>query len=136
MVREVNGRPILETANGPVLTPCAAGSVLERLGDKWTVLVISLLSLSADKPLRFGALRRGIPDISQRMLTLTLRNLERDGLVKRYYYTELPPRVEYQLTARGLSMLEPLAAFTSWVRETWQDIEESRRAFDQSEQVG
>lgn len=136
MAREVNGRPVLDTANGPVLTPCAPGSVLARLGDKWTILVISLLSLSPDAPMRFGALRRGIPDISQRMLTLTLRSLERDGLVTRRYYTELPPRVEYALTARGRSMLAPLAAFTSWIRDTWQDIEESRRAFDVREQAG
>lgn len=134
MPDEVNGRPVIQTAKGPVLTPCAPGSVLARLGDKWTILVISLLSLSPDMPMRFGAIRRGIPDISQRMLTLTLRNLERDGLVARHYYTELPPRVEYELTARGRSMLKPLAGFTDWIRDTWQDIEASRRAFDASNQ--
>ena len=134
MPREVNGRPVIETPNGPVLTPCAPGSVLARLGDKWTILVISLLSLSPDTPMRFGALRRGIPDISQRMLTLTLRNLERDGLVARHYYTELPPRVEYELTPRGHSMLKPLAGFTDWIRDTWQDIEASRREYDATEQ--
>ncbi|HBP29363.1 MAG TPA: transcriptional regulator [Advenella kashmirensis] len=134
MPREVNGRPVIETPNGPVLTPCAPGSVLARLGDKWTILVISLLSLSPDTPMRFGALRRGIPDISQRMLTLTLRNLERDGLVARHYYTELPPRVEYELTQRGHSMLKPLAGFTDWIRDTWQDIEASRREYDAAEQ--
>ncbi len=132
MAREINGRPIIETPDGPKLTPCAPGSVLERLGDKWTILVISLLSLSPDIPLRFSAIRRGIPDISQRMLTLTLRNLERDGLVNRYYYPELPPRVEYQLTDRGHSMLQPLAGFTDWIRDTWQDIEASRKAFDEA----
>jgi len=83
--------------------------------------------------MRFGAIRRGIPQISQRMLTLTLRNLERDGLVARYYYTELPPRVEYELTPRGKSMLKPLAGFTDWIRDTWQDIEASRQAFDAAE---
>jgi DNA-binding HxlR family transcriptional regulator len=66
------------------------------------------------------------------MLTLTLRNLERDGLVNRYYYPELPPRVEYQLTDRGHSMLKPLAGFTAWIRDTWQDIEASRKAFDEA----
>lgn len=133
MTREINGRPVIETVNGPKLTPCAPGSVLARLGDKWTILVISLLALSPDVPLRFSSIRRGIPDISQRMLTLTLRNLERDGLVARYYYAELPPRVEYQLTHRGRSMLKPLAAFTDWIKDTWQDIEASRKAFDESE---
>jgi DNA-binding HxlR family transcriptional regulator len=136
MSREINGRPVIETSHGPVLTPCAPGSVLARLGDKWTILVISLLSLSPDAPMRFGALRRGIPDISQRMLTLTLRNLERDGLVARHYYTELPPRVEYELTNRGRSMLKPLAGFTDWIRDTWQDIEASRTKFDAVEQSG
>lgn len=135
MQREVNGRPILETPNGPVLTPCAPNSVLARMGDKWAILVISLLSLSPGKPLRFGALRRGIPDISQRMLTLTLRNLERDGLVLRRFYPEVPPRVEYALTERGMSMLEPLAGFTEWIRDTWQDIEASRKAFDEAEKA-
>ncbi|WP_438617453.1 winged helix-turn-helix transcriptional regulator [Oryzifoliimicrobium ureilyticus] len=130
MQREINGRPVIETVHGPMLTPCAPGSILERLGDKWTILVISLLALSPDTPMRFGAIRRGIPDISQRMLTLTLRNLERDGLIKRHYYPEVPPRVEYQLTERGKSMLQPLAAFTDWIRNTWQDIEASRLAFD------
>ncbi|HEI8867310.1 helix-turn-helix domain-containing protein [Serratia sp. AKBS12] len=133
MAREINGRPVIETPNGPKLTPCAPGSVLARLGDKWTILVISLLALSPAVPLRFSAIRRGIPDISQRMLTLTLRNLERDGLVARHYYPELPPRVEYQLTDRGRSMLKPLAAFTDWIKETWQDIEASRKAFDESD---
>ncbi|AQZ54103.1 MAG: transcriptional regulator [Martelella sp.] len=133
MQREINGRPVIETARGPVLTPCAPGSVLARLGDKWTILVVSMLALSPDAPMRFGAIKRGIPDISQRMLTLTLRNLERDGLVARYYHAEVPPRVEYELTARGRSMLGPLAAFTGWIRDTWQDIETSRRAFDEAE---
>jgi len=134
--REINGRPIIETARGPVLTPCAPGSVLARLGDKWAILVVSMLALSPGAPMRFGAIRRGIPDISQRMLTLTLRNLERDGLVVRYYYPEVPPRVEYELTTRGKSMLQPLAAFTGWIRDNWQDIEASRQAFDDAEQEG
>lgn len=130
MQREINGRPVIETAGGPVLTPCAPGNVLARLGDKWTILVMSMLALSPDAPMRFGAIRRGIPDISQRMLTLTLRNLERDGLVARHYHPEVPPRVEYELTARGVSMLQPLAAFTGWIKDNWQDIEASRRIFD------
>lgn len=136
MQREINGRPVIETARGPVLTPCAPGSVLARLGDKWTILVVSMLALSPDAPMRFGAIRRGIPNISQRMLTLTLRSLERDGLVARHYYPEVPPRVEYELTARGRSMLEPLAAFTGWIRDTWQDIEASRKEFDDIDRGG
>ncbi|MER9652209.1 helix-turn-helix transcriptional regulator [Mesorhizobium sp. M0152] len=133
MQREINGRPVIETPRGPVLTPCAPGSVLARLGDKWTILVVSMLALTPDAPMRFGAIRRGIPDISQRMLTLTLRSLERDGLVARHYYPEVPPRVEYELTTRGKSMLQPLAAFTNWIRDTWQDIEASRHELDHIE---
>ncbi len=136
MQREINGRPVIETPHGPVLTPCAPGSVLARLGDKWTILVVSMLALAPHAPMRFGAIRRGIPDISQRMLTLTLRSLERDGLVARHYYPEVPPRVEYELTTRGKSMLQPLAAFTNWIKDTWQDIEASRQEFDQSERSG
>ncbi|MBA8840906.1 helix-turn-helix domain-containing protein [Ochrobactrum sp. RH2CCR150] len=136
MQREINGRPVIETARGPVLTPCAPGSVLARLGCKWTILLVSMLALSPDAPMRFGAIRRGIPDISQRMLTLTLRSLERDGLVARHYYPEVPPRVEYELTARGRSVLEPLAAFTGWIRDTWQDIEASRKEFDDVKRSG
>ena len=133
MPREINGRPVIETPRGPVLTPCAPGSVLARLGDKWTILVISMLALSPEAPMRFGAIRRGIPDISQRMQTFTPRNLERDGLVLRRYFSEVPPRVEYELTDRGRSMLQPLAAFTGWIRDTWQEIETSRLTFDQNQ---
>ncbi|MDY6947579.1 winged helix-turn-helix transcriptional regulator [Pseudorhizobium marinum] len=136
MQHEINGRPVIETPHGPVLTPCAPGSVLARLGDKWTILVVSMLALTPHAPKRFGAIRRGIPDISQRMLTLTLRSLERDGLVSRHYYPEVPPRVEYELTTRGKSMLQPLAAFTNWIRDTWQDIEASRDEFDHRERSG
>jgi DNA-binding HxlR family transcriptional regulator len=135
MPDEVNGRPVVHTSRGPVLTPCAPGNILARMGDKWTILVISFLSLYPDTPMRFGALRRGIPNISQRKLTLTLRNLERDGLVSRHYYTEVPPRVEYTLTERGKSMLEPLAGFTNWIRDSWQDIEVSQRAYDQAAEL-
>lgn len=130
MAKTIHGRPYIETARGPVLTPCAPNSVLARLGDKWTILVMSMLALSPETPLRFSAIRNGIPDISQRMLTLTLRNLERDGLVTRHYFAEVPPRVEYELTGMGKTMLPALEGFTSWIRENWQAIEASRQAFD------
>lgn len=130
MAKMIHGRPYVETAKGPVLTPCAPNSVLARLGDKWTILVMSMLALSPETPLRFSAIRNGIPDISQRMLTLTLRNLERDGLVTRHYFAEVPPRVEYELTGMGKTMLPALEGFTSWIRENWQAIEASRQAFD------
>lgn len=84
---------------------------------------------------RCGSVRFGEhPDFSQRKLTLTLRNLERDGLVARHYYTELPPRVEYGLTDRGKSTVKPLVGFTDSIRDTWQDIEASRTEIDAAEE--
>jgi DNA-binding HxlR family transcriptional regulator len=74
----------------------------------------------------------GIEGITQRMLTLTLRNLERDGLLVRHYFPEVPPRVEYELTEMGASMLPALEGFTSWIRDHWPRIEESRRAYDEA----
>jgi DNA-binding HxlR family transcriptional regulator len=103
------------------------------MGDKWTILVMSILAISPETSLRFSEIKNGIPKISQRMLTLTLRNLERDGLVKRHYYPEVPPRVEYELTPIGKTMLPALEGFTSWIRENWQAIEHSREQFDATE---
>lgn len=130
MSKTIRGRPYREGVRGPVLTPCAPHSVLARMGDKWTILVMSILALTPERPLRFSEIKNGISKISQRMLTLTLRNLERDGLVKRHYYAEVPPRVEYELTPMGKTMLPALEGFTSWIRENWQEIERSRQQFD------
>ena len=80
--------------------------------------------------LRFSELKNGIEGITQRMLTLTLRNLERDGLLVRHYFPEVPPRVEYQLTEMGASMLPALEGFTSWIRENWPRIQTCREAYD------
>ena len=130
MNKTIHGRPYREQARGPMLAPCAPHSVLARMGDKWTILVMSMLALAPDAPLRFSEIKHGIADISQRMLTLTLRNLERDGLVRRHYYPEVPPRVEYSLTPIGKTMLPALEGFTAWIRENWQAIEHSRQRFD------
>ena len=86
------------------------------MGDKWTILVMSLLAIASGHRLRFSELKAGIKGITQRMLTVTLRNLERDGLLVRHYFPEVPPRVEYKLTPRGASMLPALEGFTSWIR--------------------
>src|SRR5215471_18867615 len=91
----------------------AVSEVLARVGDKWTVLVVSLLG---DGPKRFNELRRGLRSISQRMLTLTLRGLERDGLLTRTVYPTIPPRVDYELTKLGLTLLEPIVAIAEWAR--------------------
>ena len=126
----INGRPYEETEHGPRFRPCVPNGVLARLGDKWTILVISHLAVAPGHRLRFSALKRGIEGITQRMLTLTVRNLERDGLLLRHYFPEVPPRVEYELTAMGASMLPALEGFTSWIRNNWPQIEAARLNYD------
>lgn len=101
--------------------------VLARIGDKWTVLVVMLLS---DGPRRFNELRRTIGGISQRMLTMTLRGLERDGLVKRTVYPTTPPRVDYELTALGHSLRGPVEALGKWAFSHLDVIEAARLKFD------
>jgi DNA-binding HxlR family transcriptional regulator len=130
LAHTIFGRPFELTSKGPILTPCAPHDILSRLGDKWTILVVSLLSLAPDHQLRFSEIKAGVAGISQRMLTLTLRNLERDGLVIRHYFPEVPPRVEYELSGMGKSMLPALEGFTAWIRSNWPAIEESRHRFD------
>ena len=85
----------------------AVSAVLSRVGDKWSVLVVSILGRGS---MRFNELKRAVDGVSQRMLTLTLRTLERDGLVMRTVYPTVPPRVEYELTALGRSLLQPVSA--------------------------
>ena len=101
--------------------------VLSRIGDKWSVLTIGLLG---DGTKRFSELQRAIEGISQRMLTLTLRHLERDGLVERTVYPTIPPRVEYALTALGRTLLETVTALAVWAECHRSDIEAARTAYD------
>lgn len=105
--------------------------ILQRIGDKWTVLVVMSLSKGA---LRFSEIRRAIPDVSQRMLTLTLRGLERDGLVTRTVTPSVPPRVDYELTSLGHSLKEPINALGQWAVGNRPAIEKARRTFDEAEQ--
>src|SRR5918999_5974421 len=98
----------------------AVSEVLDRVGDKWTILVVSELGRG---PKRFNELRRALGSISQRMLTLTLRALERDGLVLRTVFPTIPPRVEYQLTKLGRSLLEPVSSLGLWARQNRPAIE-------------
>jgi DNA-binding HxlR family transcriptional regulator len=102
--------------------------VLARVGDKWSVLVVSHLG---DGPRRFSELRRALGSISQRMLTLTLRGLERDGLVTRTVTPSIPPRVDYELTALGRSLLTPVLELTTWARRNRSAIEKAQRKFDE-----
>lgn len=114
--------------------PCAPTGVLARIGDKWTILVMSNLAVAPGYRARFSTLKNNIEGITQRMLTLTLRNLQRDGLIVRHYFPEVPPRVEYELTEMGKGMLPALESFTSWIRDNWPRMEAARRAFDEEQQ--
>ncbi|MEQ9946394.1 winged helix-turn-helix transcriptional regulator [Pectobacterium aroidearum] len=105
----------------------AVGAVLARVGDKWTVLVILFLK---DGPKRFSELKRSIGSISQRMLTLTLRGLERDGLVSRVVTPSNPPRVDYALTELGHSLRQPVEALGIWALDHLERIEIARQVFD------
>jgi DNA-binding HxlR family transcriptional regulator len=102
-------------------------TLLSRIGDKWTVLVVQTL---ADGPRRFNELRREIPSVSQRMLTLTLRNLERDGLVSRTVTPTIPPRVDYELTELGESLQKPICGLATWATEHVGEIHDARERFD------
>jgi DNA-binding HxlR family transcriptional regulator len=101
--------------------------VLARVGDKWTVLVVTYLG---EGPMRFNELRRSINGISQRMLTLTLRGLERDGFVTRTVFATIPPRVDYELTALGRDLLKPVTALSAWARDNQDRIKKARERFD------
>jgi DNA-binding HxlR family transcriptional regulator len=109
----------------------AVNAVLGRVGDKWSVLIISRLG---DGTFRFNELKRMVGGISQRMLTLTLRGLERDGLVTRTVFPTVPPRVEYELTALGHSLREPVDALAAWALQHQPEIAEANRLYDQRSQ--
>lgn len=110
---------------------CPLRELLSRLGDKWSVLLILTLARMPKERARFSELKRSLPDISQRMLTATLRNLERDGLISREMFAEVPPRVEYQLTELGVSILNPMRDIVTWIEGNWTTIITSRETFDQ-----
>jgi DNA-binding HxlR family transcriptional regulator len=107
---------------------CPTRVVLGRIADKWTVLIMNVLSSGA--PRRFNELRRSIEGISQKMLTQTLRDLERDGLIARTVYPEVPPRVEYRLTALGQTLREPVRELARWAHEHFDEIQRAQAAFD------
>jgi len=113
-----------------IAEPCPVRPLLDRMADKWSLLIITRLAEAPENKRRFSELMRAIDGISQRMLTTTLRNLERDGLVAREVFAEVPPRVEYELTERGISFLVPARALIDWVLEKWPEIESSRKIYD------
>ena len=127
-----SSKPVRRKAANSKSTPDAIGhcpirNVLDRIGDKWSLLVVHALAVA---PLRFGAVRRAIPDISQRMLTQTLRGLQRDGLIERRVFATVPPSVEYRLTTVGTSLLKPMRELVAWADRYQGRIGAARGAFD------
>ena len=106
---------------------CPVRDVLDQISGKWTTLLMIVL---ADAPHRFSDLQRAVPDISKRMLTQTLRDLERDGLITRHVFPTKPPSVEYRLAPLGQSMLAPLAALIGWAEASHASIQDARAQFD------
>ncbi|RWO04778.1 MAG: transcriptional regulator [Mesorhizobium sp.] len=105
----------------------AISEILQRVGDKWTVLVVGKLG---DGPLRFNELRSAVGGISQKMLTTTLRGLERDGFVTRTVFPIIPPRVDYELTDLGYELLVPVGALGEWARKNTERVKAARAKFD------
>lgn len=99
---------------------CPIRNILARISDKWSILI--LFTLNQSELMRFNALQKNIPDISQKMLTVTLRTLEEDGFVKRQVYAEVPPRVEYSLTDRATSLLPHINSLIMWAKENMDAI--------------
>ena len=120
---------IKKLENFYVSEKCPVRTVLDRIGDKWSMLV--MLVLGQNETLRFNEVHKSLGDISQKMLTVTLRTLEADGLVKRTAYPEIPPRVEYQLTERGETLIPHIHGLAGWANENMPAITKSRKKFAQ-----
>jgi DNA-binding HxlR family transcriptional regulator len=119
----------METSTPDVYSSaCPSRQVLSRVGDKWSTLVIGILERGT---VRFGVLRREIMGISQKMLTQTLRNLERDGLIERRIFAEVPVRVEYSLTELGKSLVPVLTSLIQWSESHLKEIEAAQKQFDE-----
>ena len=113
----------------PIFPQCPVRNVISRQGDKWSALVLLSLDEKHPIPLRYKDLQQAIPDISQKMLSLTLQALEADGMVTRQAYAEVPPRVEYTLTPRALSFMPHLHALVGWAIDNLSGIVKDREAF-------
>jgi DNA-binding HxlR family transcriptional regulator len=124
----------LEADNPQKKTDDLAREIIEKIADKWTILVIDTLGTHGE--MRFSRLREEIGGVSQKMLTKTLRQLERDGLVSRYVHPVIPPRVDYQLTPLGGSLLEKVCGIWGWVESHMREMEAARRQFDLNEKSG
>lgn len=105
--------------------------LLAKVGDKWSIVLVVMLAKTPGKRARFSELQRMLEGISHRVLTTTLRDLERDGFLVRDAFAEVPPRVEYELTPLGLGLLEPMERLVQWIGENWSSIERARARFDE-----
>src|SRR5579872_4237968 len=125
----------METMNPPLPSSaevyqgnCPTRAILDRIADKWTTLLIGILAQSERR--RFNELKRLVGGISQKMLTQTVRDLERDGLVKRTMYAEIPPSVEYELTPLGKTLCGPISALTQWAHDHIDEVKRAQSEFD------
>lgn len=108
----------------------AVRELLTKIGDKWTIFVVLSLDLLGGRA-RFSELERAVPGISQRMLSSTLKALERDGMVTREVFPEVPPRVEYEMTRLGRSLLHPTQGLVDWAKENWEQVREAQSRYDE-----
>lgn len=125
-----DSKPFSGTGGTHQFRPDDSGGLCARLNDKWTIVVLWRIASASESRLRFSALKHEVAGITQRMLTLTLRALERDGLVERHIFAVVPPRVEYALTKTGSGMLEALEPINRWIVENMPHIDQCRRAYD------
>lgn len=109
--------------------PMAVRELLTKIGDKWTIFLVLSLDLLGGRA-RFSELERAVPGISQRMLSSTLKALERDGLVTREVFPEVPPRVEYELMDLGRSLLGPTQGLVDWAKANWEQVREAQSRYD------
>ncbi|MGO9995372.1 MAG: winged helix-turn-helix transcriptional regulator [Steroidobacteraceae bacterium] len=109
--------------------PMAVRELLTKIGDKWTIFLVLSLELLGGRA-RFSELERAVPGISQRMLSSTLKKLERDGLVIRELFPEVPPRVEYEITDLGKSLLRPTQGLVDWAKANWEQVREAQFRYD------
>ena len=109
--------------------PMAVRELLTKIGDRWTIFVVLSLDLLGGRA-RFSELERAVPGISQRMLSSTLKNLERDGLVIRELFPEVPPRVEYEITDLGRSLLRPTQGLVDWTKANWEQVRDTQLKYD------
>ena len=123
---------MVELVWDPYSRDCPTRQTLDRIGDRWTVLIVGALS---EGPLRFSELGYRVDGVSQKMLTQTLRSMERDGLVERTVFAQVPPRVQYELTALGHSLRKPLKALEEWAMDHMAEVFQAREDYETAQQA-